>query len=344
MKYWLQVLKRENFEIIKNQFKNKRFNLFSFEQTKPAPEDIFIIYCKSSNTNESGFVSYGSFLSNFKLNETKYKPLLDKNICKYCADIKNIYVLKSKCKKCQVQNVFDTECNIKFRSFERKYMSKPSTFINISEEHGEIIISVLVKRSYEVIYNDNELTPKEKLIEAEEIINDIDSIIECNKYSYSESELDSDEERLLSQLHEAEEIINDVDNVENYKNILDDSTDKISISSCSSDDSNESKQNNIIPILFIPCKNYDWENNVQREFEKHYKLCRSCDKTNNNNIDVYDEMDDFYYDELYDEGEIDKYLEYYFNLRPCNLRVNDNLHVFKIDNENHDYHDSFLVF
>jgi hypothetical protein len=89
----------------------------------------------------------------------------------------------------------------------------------------------------------------------------------------------------------------------------------------------------MIPIIIIPCKNFEFpevknvyleEKKLTKYFRDHHIKCNECEITNNNNINLREIL---IYDKNYDlqcqmsnenDDEIDDELEYYYNIIPHN--------------------------
>lgn len=106
-----------------------------------------------------------------------------------------------------------------------------------------------------------------------------------------------------------------------------------------------------IPILMIPCINFNWEKdtkNTVQDFKNHYKYCDKCDKTDNNNISIVSIFDnsEIFCQELDNIHKIDKYLEYYLNLQKYSSKSekqNNYIRIFRINKRGHIYHKCLLI-
>lgn len=54
-----------------------------------------------------------------------------------------------------------------------------------------------------------------------------------------------------------------------------------------SDESDEEPQDELIPIMWVPCSDFDLpEKNREKYLKEHYMKCKKCDRTNNNSIEL----------------------------------------------------------
>lgn len=98
-----------------------------------------------------------------------------------------------------------------------------------------------------------------------------------------------------------------------------------------------------IPVLMIPCNKFKWKKDNKQDIIEHYMTCAMCDKTDNNNIKFVFDKKKIVYKEIDDEDEINTLLEIYYKLEGCNKKLNDEIHVYKIDNDEHEYYESILI-
>jgi len=136
-----------------------------------------------------------------------------------------------------------------------------------------------------------------------------------------------------------------------------DSSDPSESSDESSDDSDDDAIYVVkghIPILINPCKSFAWNDDndiILHAFKKHYNTCDKCEKIDNNDYQFspFLERGEISFDELKKEDTIDKYLEYYHNLKNYTFELcNDDKHkdhikIYRINNRSHIYHRSILI-
>lgn len=158
VKYWLQTLKTENWEKIKSLFIKEKLNIYSYNHINVSSDDIFIIYHCEKQTKNNGFVSYGKFNSEIKLNENNDKRIFnDLGISKYKSSLKNVHIFNEDCKLNDVYNLIEKINGLKkIDQFKKKYTTITSTFLELSEELGKVLIGYfykLQKQSFESYNN-----------------------------------------------------------------------------------------------------------------------------------------------------------------------------------------------
>ena len=147
------------------------------------------------------------------------------------------------------------------------------------------------------------------------------------------------------------------DNDEEPKDTYYDS-DKISESECESESESESESKsesesesetepeNIIgniPIVFIPCCNFNNKKSFYDEFSKHID-CKKCDITNNNNFSLEIIINNNKIKEkiIEDYDEIDIYIDYYHNEKKYDNK-SKYIIVYKVNNEDCDYNNCYII-
>jgi hypothetical protein len=162
--------------------------------------------------------------------------------------------------------------------------------------------------------------------------------------SYKKIKKDLFDVKIKRYLSDDETLSNHSDN-ETLSNHSDNET----LSNHSDNKSEEETNDGNIPIILIPCLkfNHDKKNNDDKikEFKIHYKTCDKCDKTNNNQKDIKEELDKhkIIYKKIDDIEEIDGYLDYYYNEKKYDHKLDDTIMIFKIENDDHDYHNAFII-
>jgi len=109
-----------------------------------------------------------------------------------------------------------------------------------------------------------------------------------------------------------------------------------------------------IPIMMIPCNEFRWDLNPDisiKNFKKHYSMCNTCEKIDNNNCTLFPFFDkaEIFCKELKDDDKLKKYLEYYYNLKNYTFELMDNdkkydhVYLHRINNRGHIYHRCILI-
>jgi hypothetical protein len=108
------------------------------------------------------------------------------------------------------------------------------------------------------------------------------------------------------------------------------------------------------PILFDPCKKFQWspDMNVRiNNFKHHFANCDQCKQTDNNEISVVSKFktSQFHCTDIKNETQINKFLEYYQNVKRWKLEFTDDdkkydhIIVHRINNPDNLYHGCCIV-
>lgn len=149
--------------------------------------------------------------------------------------------------------------------------------------------------------------------------------------SYDENE--ESEESELSELSEQ-------DNTESDDNISDD--DEILV------------VDGHIPIMMIPCQEFEWNKDSEvtiENFKTHYKNCSKCQKTDNNDVSFLPvlESSEIYCKEIKKDEEIEEYVDCYHELRKYMFKLADedkqysHVYLFRINHRGDTYHKCILI-
>jgi hypothetical protein len=112
-----------------------------------------------------------------------------------------------------------------------------------------------------------------------------------------------------------------------------------------------------IPILMIPCPDFEWQKDNNKitidNFKKHYKSCDKCDKTDNNNCAIYPYLIDknakIICEEITDYDDIELYANHYWNLENYKFELegdekkHNHVHIFRINSRDHMYHKCIMI-
>jgi hypothetical protein len=109
-----------------------------------------------------------------------------------------------------------------------------------------------------------------------------------------------------------------------------------------------------IPILFEPCNNFNWDNDMNvriKNFKNHFSQCSKCQQTDNNEVTVISKFDksQFYCADIKDENAINKYLEYYQNLKRWKIELidddkkYDHVIIYRVNDRSNLYHGCCIV-
>lgn len=249
-KYWIYTIKENSYEKLSKTFNDNEIYLYSHQFIDIKEGDIIIIYKKGKKDN--GYIGVSSCLVPLIKNNNKKNFFNDSVLNKYYLEIDILSIFQTTFK---IKNVLDN-LNKKYYkslpSFRSKYTIGDLNFINLENLIGKEIVTILYKLSDDYEYNVN----KSKL-EIQTIKEDI---------SFKNSEI-SDTESIVSNSTDLSSNFNINDNlILNYK---------------------VEKQ---VPVLFIPCERFSWEDEYDGDFIKHFKYhflkCKNCEINNNNDKDL----------------------------------------------------------
>jgi len=120
--------------------------------------------------------------------------------------------------------------------------------------------------------------------------------------------------------------------------------------SCSEmNDDIEGKYEGYIPVLMDPCSDFKWGNSnreILKSVIQHYKTCDKCDRVDNNEyaelIETLKKSETKCYD-LKNNKNIDKYLNYYHELKNFKFKLKNKAYILRINKHGHIYHRCMLI-
>jgi len=290
--------------------------------------DIILIYNKHKNNAKHGFVGFCISDSKCIKNTQQYHLFDDINLHSYYIEISSVHIF--------FENIgFGNLCNAMFDSdkkkltaFKNKYLKLNTTLTEL--DGNEIYKYFTTIDGYDI--NDTNGGTDDDSVNS----TDDDSVNSTDNDSNNSTDNDS---------------VNSTDNDSNNDSA--NSTDNDSVNSTDDDSNNSSNENNnkkrydnengFIPVLLCPCAKFKLNGDCVTEFKNHYLKCDKCDKTNQNNIEISDILNTrkIIYEEICDDDDIYEYLDYYLELRRYK-DMGDNGKIIRINNEDDDYHNSFL--
>ncbi len=341
VKYWIQTHNIDNWNTLKYNLSKGILKIYSHNFIDISPNDIVILYFSNKDKpSENGFGCYGKFKSKYEINENKNKRVyVDLGLSKYVCHLKEIVLFYKECKMNVVKDIILNVCNIKnIESFRKKYTHKFGTMLELPEELGKSMIHQFNKVKSESIEShkyDSDMSDDDNNLKSN--IKKFEQKSETESESKSESKSEAESEAESESESESETEIKSKSETE-------------ATTETDSGTKSEIESNNIgnIPIVFIPCKNIRLTKNKKNndiEFKNHYKTCEKCDKTNNNKLDIIELFNThkIIWNKLEDEDDIEKYLDYYYNNKKYNYKIEKTISIYKINNDNHDYHDSLII-
>jgi hypothetical protein len=288
-KFWLYCLTKNNFNNLK-KYKGMYISCFLHYEIKK--NDILFIYSKEILKN--GFAGICRAAENLKLNNKNNKIFNDMNMNKYIIKLNYITLFDNIVK---INNIIDY---IKFdkpgfrsiQSFRSKFVKKSVSMIKIDYQ-GEIILKKLFELTMEEVENTNIFLKKKKI----EIIDE-----ESSSYNPSLYNSTTDESIRSTTTIKSSSDSSIKTSTKSSKSSSKDSTikttsksskiktadiiDEITVTKSKELEESSENEDGFIPILIIPCNDFKWKKMSEKYFIKHYKLCKNCEKTNNNNTDI----------------------------------------------------------
>lgn len=135
-------------------------------------------------------------------------------------------------------------------------------------------------------------------------------------------EVSNSNDEISKQGNDSEEIIYSEE--ESKSDNVSDEEEESKCDSASNDEKEESENddtNGLIPIMIEPCKNFEWSNDRVKYFVEHYKNCKKCKVTNNNDRELCSIIDEAKIEvvEIDEEehGYFNPVLENYYALKKC---------------------------
>jgi hypothetical protein len=330
MGYFVYVIDNEKWGLLNSYYRKGKGHIFSRILNKNINEgDTVYIYQKQSSGGcKVGFVASCVVLNKLRENKEKNRVFADIDLHRYICDLKemtnfNTIILLSSIKEIE-KNV-----ETKMKALKAKFFSTPNVLIDIPLKIGECI------ESYIKSLNDDFTNIKFK--------QPVVLSPTKNEKSDFDSDIDETEDEVRS-IHEKRKVKKDLfSDSESDKSSDISESDTESENSTSSDDSDNEISN--VPVLMIPCKNFEWIDDNKsnaKEIIKHYTKCKKCDKTNNNNCEI-DFSTKMKIAELDDEEEINELMTRYFNLTGHKIALDNTIKVHRISDEDHEYYKSIII-
>jgi hypothetical protein len=153
-KYWLYVLKLEQWKILQSNFKKKHMYISSYDKYDVSEDDIIIFYIRDL---PKGIIALGQTFSKMIKNTENVEIYNDMNMNRYCIELNNIII-------------YDKSRGIK--SFEFTLVDKYTSFISFCKEHikgdntfNHIICSDVGLKLSKLILQKKEIVLNEKKVE-----------------------------------------------------------------------------------------------------------------------------------------------------------------------------------
>lgn len=327
--YWIFVLSEINWEDLKRKFFKNTFYITSFGKHTFKKSDVILIFQKhSTNTKMCGFVAICQIKDNLGENYLDIVIFKDLNMAKYISSISALEVFNTPLKVSQIDTILKADCKdfTTAVAFNAKYTKNKSLFTMLPTQLGYYLLKNLIALSDGTLDLSSKIKPGQKK-------------------KIEKSICSSSDTKMTETIETTEE---------------DDKWDEIPAYSSDSTESETDSDSDIkvvighIPILMIPCHTFDWnvdEYMTIKSFKKHFLECNKCDKTDNNNCNVYPFAQNciIHCTDLKEDKAINSYLEYYHEEKICRFELlgkdkkNNHMYVFRILSKHHVYHNTLLV-
>lgn len=291
--FWLYCLTKNNFNNLKN-YKGMYISCFLHYEVKKG--DIIFIYSKEVLKN--GFAGICRASKNLKLNDNNNKIFNDKNMNNYIIKLNYITLFENIVKINDIINYikFDKPGFRSTQSFTSKFVKKSVSLIKIDYQ-GETILKKLFELTTEEDEETNIFLKKKKIKIIDKKNNSNNSTLSgslITTKSSTDSTIKTSTKSTSMDSTIKTSNSNKIKTSNSSKIKTNDIIDDITVTG-SFKELEESSENDdgFIPILLIPCNDFKWDKMSEKYFKKHYKLCKNCEKTNNNNnIDIGYFLDD----------------------------------------------------
>lgn len=332
--YWIITLSEINWEDLKKHFLKGTFFITTFEKHNLKKNDVILIFQKHSiNLKSHGFVAICQIKANIGKNELNINIFKDINMAKFISSISSLELFNEPLKYSKIESMLKKDCKntndfCTSAVFGSKYTKQKSVFFQLPNKLGYSLVKNLIALSDGEIEigstGSKNISKNEKKGE----------IFDDPPYSSSEEEVD-DEPPYSSDSENSDDSTND-----SMYDIANENDVRVVIGH--------------IPILMIPCNLFEWSNDEYvtiKNFKKHFLECENCDKTDNNNCNIYPFVKNslVHCTDITDENMIDSYLDYYHKEKICkfelvgNDKKNDHIYVFRILAKRHIYHNTILI-
>jgi predicted nucleic-acid-binding Zn-ribbon protein len=317
--YHIYVLRESDCNLL---MKNKNCYIsFFVKNQNMKKKDVIILYQKQRMKN--GFYGIVQLREDLKYNEKKIKVFSDLNMNRFYARV---------CYRSQFTELINPEIVVhalssgatgfkNVTSFKQKYVGKINASIEFELHGKKIMTQLLIKDEELILMTETESQQETEEAETEEAETEEAEIEEKKpkkKKPKSKSKSKSKPKPKEEDVDEVEEIV----------------------------------EQKCIPIMVVPCKTFKFPE-ISREdyFVKHYKSCKKCETTNNNdgleiislleenNIEIY-ELND--YKHYYFDPALDAYYSSDF-YEPPDLMIKPFVRVIYINNKHDVYNKCLLI-
>lgn len=304
-RYWIYTVQDKSWKRFFDLFNEDKLYLTTFKNADVKANDIIIVYQKGS-----GFTAILQTESNLKENIDGIKIFNDKTVNKFIIKLETISMMQDSFKLKMILPTIKRDPNFKsVINFSGKYAKGDMLFNQLPLSLGKLIVKSLYDISDK--YDEEQSTKSSKNSKGSS-----KSSKSSSKSNKSKKSIDLSKQKLNT------EDFTIIDNSKKPKKINkpkkpprskianigprfvvedeednDDNDDNDAIDSYDCSKSNSSKDSNgkvhkMVPILFMPCKKFKWEDEFKKDsdfldqFKRHYTKCSKCKSNNNGNKDI----------------------------------------------------------
>lgn len=339
--FWIYLISELNWTDLCKNYSKDIFLISSYEIKNVKKGDIILIFQKPSiNVKLHGFVSICQIGSDLKENKENKKIFRDINMNRFFCKIDMLENFSVPHKISQLATFIKKKCNnfTTANGFSIKYTSdkcERAIFYILPKDIAFGIVEVLINLTDEKSESEKSENIKHNSIKNN--YNNSDADISSDSSDSSDGDISSDNSDSDS------DIDSDIDSDDSY---------------CKSDNDDVRVVHGHIPILMIPCSDFNWSKSNEmtiKNFKTHFFNCAKCDKTDNNNcsfavfFNKNEKRCKIHCEEIIDDDQIDEKLENYYNLTlqkyelTGKSRKYEHIYLYRFVSRSHVYHRSILI-
>jgi len=344
--YWIYTMSKKLWdEYTRSTDSSDDDSLFisSYDKSSIKKGDIIFYYVK--DFNNSGFTGLGRVSGSHRKNVKHIKVFNDRNLNEHVVKLNYVTFFNSPIK---IKDIFDSlrdddvAGHKSIETFRSKYMNRKVFFEKLTVKGLD-----LMKRLFEISdatdendQNDDEITDESSKNNAEHPLD--------NSYN----EIESDEENEADQ-------IDSVGNTDDSPSSANSATSSVFIKQKTDNHESDDEQpesgdpEGEIPILIVKCESFKWPSSANQcidYFVDHYKTCKECEISDNNNIQISRILDDanieYYVCKKLKDAYFEIPLQYYHELLthdPINRTTRPFIRITRIENGHEIYQGCILI-
>jgi translation initiation factor 2 beta subunit (eIF-2beta)/eIF-5 len=345
--YWIYTMSKKLWdEYTRSTDSSDDDSLFisSYDKSSIKKGDIIFYYVK--DFNNSGFMGLGRVSGSHRKNVKHIKVFNDRNLNEHVVKLNYVTFFNSPIK---IKDIFDSlrddgvAGHKTVESFRSKYMNRKVYFEKLTIKGFE-----LMKRLFEI-------SDSNEQVDDSEITDETVKTDACNSSKNSYKEIGSDEPDKIDSVGNSDESPSSANSTSSSVFIKQKSkteTEK-DINESDSGEAESGDPEGEIPILIVKCKLFKWPSTANEcidYFIDHYKTCKECEITDNNNIQISRIIDDanieYYVCKKLKDAYFEIPLQYYHELLthdPINRTTRPFIRITRIENGHEVYQGCILI-